>query len=160
MKKNNGFTLIELLVVIAIIGVLASVVLAALTSARSKGNDVAVKSNLANTRSQAELYYGTNSPNSYTGICTSTGNAAGTKSISGMVLAAAQAALGSAATVNTAIATAGTGTTSTCHETATGWAAEAPLSGSTAGTPKMWCVDSTGASEQNSTALVANGILC
>jgi len=55
MKK--GFTLIELLVVIAIIGILASVVLASLNSARSKGSDAAVKANMANIRAQAELYY-------------------------------------------------------------------------------------------------------
>jgi prepilin-type N-terminal cleavage/methylation domain-containing protein len=60
MKKNKGFTLIELLVVIAIIGVLASVVLASLNSARNKGTDAAVKSGLANMRAQASLYYDTN----------------------------------------------------------------------------------------------------
>lgn len=59
MIKNykKGFTLIELLVVIAIIGVLAAVVLAATNSARNKGADVAVKSNLANLRTQGEVLY-------------------------------------------------------------------------------------------------------
>ncbi len=62
MKKTNinnskGFTLIELLVVIAIIGILASVVLASLNSARGKGSDASIKANLANIRSQAALYY-------------------------------------------------------------------------------------------------------
>ncbi len=53
---NRGFTLIELLVVIAIIGILSAVVLASLNSARNKGGDAAVKSNMANIRPQAELY--------------------------------------------------------------------------------------------------------
>ena len=69
--KNKGFTLIELLIVIAIIGILSSVVLASLNSARGKGANAAVKSGLASLRNQAEIYYDDNFQ-SYNGVCTST----------------------------------------------------------------------------------------
>lgn len=67
--KNRGFTLIELLVVIAIIGILASVVLASLNTAREKGQDAAAKANLNGMRAQAELFYDDQTPNSYSGVC-------------------------------------------------------------------------------------------
>ena len=59
--KNKGFTLIELLVVIAIIGLLASVVIASLNTARGKAADAVIKENLSGIRSQAEIYYDSNS---------------------------------------------------------------------------------------------------
>ena len=56
-KGNRGFTLIELLVVIAIIGILSSVVLASLNTARAKGSDAAIKADIAGVRAAAEIVY-------------------------------------------------------------------------------------------------------
>ncbi len=66
-KLHKGFTLIELIIVIAIIGILASVVLASLNSARDKDEDAAVKSSLNNVRGQAALFYDDNGD--YGGVC-------------------------------------------------------------------------------------------
>jgi prepilin-type N-terminal cleavage/methylation domain-containing protein len=59
MQKNlsRGFTLIELLVVIAIIGILSSVVLASLNSARQKGRDARRISDLKQIQLALELNY-------------------------------------------------------------------------------------------------------
>jgi len=128
-STRHGFTLIELLVVIAIIGILSSVVLASLNSARNKGADAAVKSNLANARAEAELFY--DGPNSYVGVCASTG----ANTIGDNTDAASQAGSG-----NT--------TSDVCNATATAWAASAPLK-----TSGHFCVDSTGAARPITAAL-------
>ena len=133
MKLNKGFTLIELLVVIAIIGILSSVVLASLNTARDKGSDAAVKANLNGARPQAELYYDDNS-NSYVGVCL----AASTGDIAPAVTAAASA---TGATYTEGNAVDPTASAATCHDASNGWAAMAPLNSSTT---EGWCVDSTG----------------
>lgn len=56
-KAKVGFTLIELLVVIAIIGVLASIVLASLNSARQKSRDARRITDIKQIQLALELYY-------------------------------------------------------------------------------------------------------
>jgi len=57
MPNRKGFTLIELLVVIAIIGLLASIVLVSLNSARKKARDTKRLSDINQVNLAMELYY-------------------------------------------------------------------------------------------------------
>jgi prepilin-type N-terminal cleavage/methylation domain-containing protein len=75
MSKNHrytikGFTLIELLVVIAIIGILSSVVLSSLSTARQKGIDAAIQESVTSARNQASIF-GNKSDGTvnYDGLC-------------------------------------------------------------------------------------------
>ncbi|HRY62547.1 MAG TPA: type II secretion system protein [Candidatus Paceibacterota bacterium] len=58
--KKKGFTLIELLVVIAIIGILSSVVVVSLNSARAKARDAKRVADLEAVKAALSLYFDTN----------------------------------------------------------------------------------------------------
>lgn len=57
MNRKKGFTLIELLVVISLIGVLTTLVVANLNSARERARDATRKSDLRNIQTALRLYY-------------------------------------------------------------------------------------------------------
>ena len=141
MKKNRGFTLIELLVVIAIIGILSAVVLASLNTARTKGDDAGVKSNLDTVKTQAALYNTNN--NSYGSFDNGSG-AAATCPAPG----ASSSSLFGDATVQNAIAAAlkdsGASGATSCMANAAAYAVSVSRADTT--NSAYWCVDSTGIS--------------
>ncbi|MDO8668686.1 MAG: prepilin-type N-terminal cleavage/methylation domain-containing protein [Candidatus Buchananbacteria bacterium] len=57
--NKKGFTLIELLVVIAIIGLLSSLAVVSLNTARNKANDAQIKSDLSQLRTFAAVTFET-----------------------------------------------------------------------------------------------------
>jgi prepilin-type N-terminal cleavage/methylation domain-containing protein len=147
MKKNKGFTLIELLVVIAIIGILASVVLTSLSSAKNKAKDSKIKSSLSSIGRVAELYFSIEG--TYSGICNTTVTSKGATPIGSMVLNAANAG----GSTYVAGVTGNGIDKATCNLDGVLWAVQVPLTGSRSGSGNMktWCVDSSGASKLKTT---------
>ena len=122
-----GFTLIELLVVIAIIGILSTVVVSSVQSAREKAANAAVKAGLRSITAPAQMVY--DSTNSYATVCAN-------------------------ADITRAYSAAGVtgGGTGVCNNSSSAWAAAAPLKVAESGNT-YWCVDSVGAVKGISSAL-------
>ncbi len=73
MQKKKGFTLIELLVVVAIIGLLATLSIVALNTARAKARDAKRVADIKQIQTALELYYNDNSGYPATGSVTTGG---------------------------------------------------------------------------------------
>jgi len=185
MKKINrtgGFTLIELLVVIAIIGILSSVVLVSLNSARNKGKDVRVISTVNQLRTTIEsLSNGSTYVNAF-GSATITAGATvtyGVECMTGLTYAAATPA-GTASTACTGATSANISDAATLANVKTiisdaytnGGGILAIIKATSANTPdsyavygqlpsntgRYFCVDSTGNS--NPSAIAHTAAVC
>jgi type IV pilus assembly protein PilA len=157
--NQRGFTLIELLVVIAIIGILSAVVLASLNTARAKGTDASIKSELNTVQTQAALDYDAY-PNGYAATATSVAEtsaaattyiagtgAPGTAGVSAFGTTASLVDQTAAAAMQQAASVTGGGIWYAYTQTT--YVVEAKL---TAVSGTYWCVDSTGKSEQTTVA--------
>ncbi|MBU6491034.1 type II secretion system GspH family protein [Patescibacteria group bacterium] len=147
-NRSQGFTLIELLVVIAIIGILSAVVLASLNTARKKGNDAAIQSDLSTIQTQAEIYYGGTGANSYGTVTGNTCSAASTLFSDPTIVKAVAGATNAAGGAANVI----------CGNTTSAYAVEAQLNAPAVTT--YWCVDSTGSAKNETTASAAGFSVC
>lgn len=130
-KKKHGSTAVIILVSIfgafIVFGILATIILASLGAARQKADDSKIQASLSSARTQAELYYAGNH-DSYVGVCTSASG------IQPLLKTVEQYEMNSSDSY-------------VCNDTASAWAASAPVSGVSDGAgdySRYICVDSLG----------------
>ena len=139
-KISGGFTLLELLVVVAIVGILTTVVLVSLNSARSKGQDSSIKTQMTSLRTQADLYASGNG-NSYTSLFTGDNTWASTNVPVQAILTGIDKQ----------------STTHTAGSSANQWAAQARLKEDTT---KYICIDYTAIFRIGTNVLTAGNTVC
>lgn len=153
MKEPSpkGFTLVELLVVVAILGVLTSIVLVSLTTANSRGKDGAVRENMANLRTQGQLYYNDNSNYGSNGS-NPVNSADCTSGIGGTVFSDTRITKQIAAIT---FANGGGGVVCNVAAFGAGYAMSAKLPSG-----NYFCIDSNGVGKMESSALVSSDMSC
>ena len=136
--RSSGFTLLELLVVVAIIGLLTAIVTIALSSARSKGIDASIKSQMKSLQNQIEITY---VGSSYNNLFTSNNS-----------WAAADTKIQNFLTIIDKLSS-----THTAGSTTSFWAAQVRLVNESS---KYFCVDTTGKMSTSTTAMAAGATVC
>jgi prepilin-type N-terminal cleavage/methylation domain-containing protein len=143
VTARRGFTLIEILIVIGIIALLATILLALFSRARTSSSDGVIKADLKQVAGEMELSYSANydyGPSYVSAVCPTSSNPPDPifytdPEIKSMIVAV------NAANGGKNVTCAAGGVTMNSAQT---WAAAAPLKGSDPVNGPFWCVDSAG----------------